>query len=116
MLRELLERIASARGGTKENVARELGLGPAEIDDMIARLLSLGYIEDMASPCSSCSDGEEGGARSPCASCSMCSAGALGPKARVWALSAKGRAALGPDGGPGAASDRPGESTFPHPA
>ena len=57
MLRELLALIAAGHSGTSESIARELGLRAPEIDDMLARLLSLGYIEDMAASCASCCAG-----------------------------------------------------------
>jgi hypothetical protein len=86
MLRDLLALIASGRGGTKENIALTLGLRAAEVDEMFSRLLELGYIEDFAASCASCA--------SCSASCSMCAAGGFGAKAKVWALSAKGKEAL----------------------
>jgi hypothetical protein len=94
MLRELLALIASGRGGTKENIARTLGLRTAEVDEMLSRLLELGYIEDFAASCVSCCEDKGEKRRSFCASCSMCAAGGFGAKAKVWALSAKGKEAL----------------------
>jgi DNA-binding Lrp family transcriptional regulator len=94
MLRELLELIASGRGGTVEGIARALGLSASEIGDMLSRLRSLGYIEDFAASCaSSCADGDEK-KRSACAGCSMSAACNFGAKAHVWILSEKGKAAL----------------------
>lgn len=97
MLRELLALIASGRGGTKESIARALGLRLPEIDEMLAHLVSLGYIEDFAACAASCTScGADGGEKksSACAGCSMSAACNFGAKAHVWTLSAKGKEAL----------------------
>jgi len=94
MLRELLALIASGHSGTGESIARELGLRAPEVDDMLARLLSLGYVEDFASSCAPrCADGG-GEKRAHCASCALCAVGMLASRAHVWILSPKGREAL----------------------
>jgi hypothetical protein len=90
MLRELLALIAAGHKGTSESIARDLGLRAPQIEDMLARLLALGYIEDLAA---SCADGPEGKSTG-CAGCSLC-AGHVGPQAHVWALTPKGRDSLG---------------------
>jgi hypothetical protein len=94
MLRELLALVASGQGGTRESIARELGLRAPEVDDMLSRLRSLGYIEDYASSCASCCAGGEAKKSAYCASCSMCAVGIFPSQAHVWILSPKGREAL----------------------
>lgn len=104
MLRELLELIASGRGGTGESVAAALGLKPSQVEEMLIRLAALGYIEDFAASCgscreASCADGKEksSGRGSSCAGCSMSAACNFGAKAHVWTLTAKGKASLKAD-------------------
>jgi hypothetical protein len=94
MLRELLALIASGHSGTGESIARELGLRAPEVDDMLARLQSLGYIEDFASSCASCCADDVGEKRGHCASCALCAVGMFASRAHVWILSPKGREAL----------------------
>jgi hypothetical protein len=96
MLRELLGLMAAGGMHTPESLARDLGLGRAEIEEMLERLCSLGYLEELsASLASSCGDTERKGRG--CAGCSGCALGSgclEASKNRVWALSRKGREAL----------------------
>jgi hypothetical protein len=90
MLRRILALLASGGTLTLESMALDLEVGRAEIEDMLARLCSLGYIEELrAAMVASCGDGDS----APCSGCSGCTLGCgQGPKGRVWSLTAKGRA------------------------
>jgi hypothetical protein len=91
MLREILALMASGGTHTLESLALDLELSSAELEDMLTRLSSLGYIEELsAALSSSCMDGE----RKACAGCSGCgfvSGCGQAPKNRVWSLTSKGR-------------------------
>jgi hypothetical protein len=98
MLRELLALIDSGRFLTREGMARALGVGLPEVDDMFDRLASLGYVEEIegcgAEQGGSCPEGT-----SSCSGCAGCCLGSTllfaDSRARVWRLSDKGRKALG---------------------
>jgi hypothetical protein len=96
VLRELLSLMASGGRHSPESLALDLGLGRAEVDEMLARLCSLGYLEELsASLTSACSDTERKGRG--CAGCSGCALGSgcfEASQSRVWALSKKGRDVL----------------------
>jgi len=85
MLRELLALIAAGGRTSREDMARELGLRAPEVDDMLAKLLSLGYIEDLAAACSACYEDGGGKAFTGCASCPSRGAGGPGsPCGTAW--------------------------------
>jgi hypothetical protein len=93
MLREILVLLASGTVRSPDAIALELGLSESEMDDMLTRLCSLGYVEEFSSAmASSCRDDS----LKACAGCAGCSAGACFPasKSRLWALSPKGRKSL----------------------
>jgi hypothetical protein len=71
MLRELLALIASGGFASKAEAARKFGIGEAAIEDMIARLVTLGYLENVSETLarSSCTGGCAGG--QGCAGCPM---------------------------------------------
>jgi hypothetical protein len=96
MLRELLGRIDSGGFATLDGIARDLGLGPREIAQMLAKLEELGFIEDAAAALrSACPDG--------CAGCAGCArSGACADESvKVWALTNKGRRVAKSDRGSG---------------
>jgi hypothetical protein len=94
MLRELLALIASGGRHSPESAALALGLGRAEVEDMLTRLCALGYLEELsAAMAASCADSE----RKSCAGCAACPLGAGCFKAsqnRVWSLTPKGLESL----------------------
>lgn len=92
MMRKLLALIAAGGSGTRESMAHTLGLRIAEIDDMLERLASLGFIDEIKTSCSSCSEGA--GTCAACASCASCAERHFSAQARIWAVSAKGRNAM----------------------
>jgi hypothetical protein len=96
MLRELLALMASGGMRTPEGLSHDLKLSRPEIDDMLVRLCSLGYLEELsASLVSSCGDDERKG--KGCAGCSGCALGSgcfEASKSRIWSLSKKGRELL----------------------
>lgn len=90
MLRELLKLIIEGEINSHSEVARALGVDETVLDDMIAQLVSLGYLEDPAAK-SGC------GAGNACAGCSMaagCHGGCFrGSKGKIWSVTDKGRKA-----------------------
>jgi len=93
MLRELLSHLASGDTRSLNDLALALGLSRPEIEEMLARLCSLGYVEELSSSLvSSCSDGE-GKACALCSGCGFVSSCGQAPTSRVWALTQKGKEA-----------------------
>lgn len=100
MLRELLTLLAKgprAKGAvSRASMAGALGVSPSQIEEMLASLIKLGYVEDAARSCpdpAACSDSSS--PKSACASCGLCGPGVFtDSRARLWQLSEKGRAAI----------------------
>jgi hypothetical protein len=97
VLRAILAMLASGRPLTPGAIALELGVGAVELEDMLARLCALGYVEELSSElASACGDG------SPelCAGCKGCASCFPAPAMRLWRLGEKGRRAFetGPEG------------------
>jgi hypothetical protein len=93
MLREILALLAAGKAFTPEGIAHELGIKRPELEEMLNRLCSLGYVEEFSSAmASTCRDDGP----KACAGCAGCSAGGCFPaaKSRLWALSPKGRKSL----------------------
>jgi len=92
MLRRILASLASGDTRTLESLALELAVDRAAIEEMLTRLCTLGYVEELtASMSASCNDINP----SACAGCSGCALGCReSPQGRVWSLSVKGRGAL----------------------
>jgi len=107
MLRELLKLIVQGEISSQSEIAQTLGVDGAVLDDMIARLVSLGYLEDPASKADDAAKTEvagnergpkgSGGTQGHCAGCAMaalCHGGCFkGSKGKVWAVTDKGRKA-----------------------
>jgi hypothetical protein len=89
MLRQLLASLASGGTRTLEGLALELAVDRAAIEDMLTRLCTLGYVEELtASMSASCGDDSP----SACAGCALgCS---QAPQGRIWSLTTKGKSAL----------------------
>jgi hypothetical protein len=91
MLRRILALLASGGARRLEDLALDLGVDRAEVEDMLRQLCSLGYIEELtAALAGSCRDGE----KKSCAGCSGCGMASFcgqTPKSRVWALTPKGK-------------------------
>jgi hypothetical protein len=92
MLRKILTLLALGGTRTLESLALDLEVDRAEIEDIVARLCTFGYVEELtASMAASCID-------SSSAACAGCSGSTLScsqaPKGRIWSLTAKGMRAL----------------------
>jgi hypothetical protein len=93
VLRRILALLASGGARTLEGFALELDLDPAEVEDMLERLCSLDYVEELGEAMSgSCVDGERS-SRAGCSGCGMASLCGQARKGRVWSLTSKGREA-----------------------
>lgn len=91
MLRRILALLAAGGARTLEGFALELDLDSAEVEDMLDRLRSLDYVEELGEAMSgSCVDGERS-SRAGCSGCGMASICGQARKGRVWSLTAKGR-------------------------
>ena len=95
MLRRLLSLIVAGEMTSLGECAEKLGVSADVLDDMIARLVALGYVENASASCASASS-----AASSCGGCKGCSMarschGGLfaGRKGVAWQVTAKGRAA-----------------------
>lgn len=94
MLRELLALIASGGFASKAEAARKFGIGEAAIEDMIARLVTLEYLENVSETLahSSCAGGCARG--KGCAGCPMAGGCAKGffreSQGTVFMVTAKG--------------------------
>jgi len=95
MLRALLALMVSGGGHTTESVARSLGVGCAEIAPMLARLRSLGYIEERSESGIVCRATSGGKACAACSACFRGGAFAGSTRGRVWTLTMKGSESLG---------------------
>lgn len=80
MLEKLLQRLADGGAHTPESLARELGVSRDTLDQMIADLVRLGYLEPVGGAC-----------EAQCAGCPSASVCAVGTPQRVWALTEKAR-------------------------
>gem|GEM_PF-6569011 len=96
MLHELLALLSAGGATTREGMAAALGVGTREVDDMLERLESLGYLEKQGGDAASRVGGRS---CAGCSSCSSCSGCALSPGQlpTIWQLSPKGRRALDAD-------------------
>lgn len=104
MLRELLALIVSGGCASPSDAARKLGVGDDAVADMLSRLVSLGYLENVSETLagSSCAGGCAGG--KGCAGCPMSGGCAKGffreSQGTVFMVTAKGlRAAEPAEGG-----------------
>jgi len=110
MLRRLLSLMSGSSLLTEAELADSLGVSLGEVEGMLAHLVELGYVEDLAATMAvaaaagapaSCADAE--GARlrgglaggSGCRGCPMRGACHGGAARRVYSLTGKGRAAAG---------------------
>jgi hypothetical protein len=91
MLKELL-RITSQQSVVRErDVAQHLGVSERVLAQMLDDLAKRGYLECTQAPCGA-----------PCHGCALSATCAPGG-GRLWQVTAKGRAALGPPAAPGRA-------------
>lgn len=92
MLRQILAMLASGGTHTLESLALDLVVDRSALEDMLAKLCTLGYVEELsASMAASCGDASP----TRCAGCSGCALGrSQTPQGRVWTLTSKGRGAL----------------------
>jgi hypothetical protein len=98
MLRRLLSRIVAGEITSLPECAAAFGVKPDTLDEMIARLVALGYIENASTSCASSLSAVGanscGGACRGCAMACSCHGGAFaGRKGIAWQVTAKGRAA-----------------------
>jgi len=95
MLRELLKLIVQGEISSQSEIAQTLGVDGPVLDDMIAQLVTLGYLEDPAAKAESAGPGC--GPKGHCAGCAMsasCHGGCFkGSKGKVLAVTDKGRKA-----------------------
>ena len=105
MLRKLLSLMSGSSLLTESELADKLGVGLGEVEGMLAHLVELGYVEDLAATMaaapaagtpSSCADAEgcpEGRRiRSGCAACPIRGACHGGAAHKVYSLTEKGKA------------------------
>lgn len=100
MLRELLRLIVRGELLSSTEAARKLGTNEVVLDEMIGKLIALGYLEDLSAKMAeaACAGTHGGGKKSSgCAGCPMagsCHGGCFtGSHGKVWAVTAKGRKA-----------------------
>lgn len=103
MLRRLLSLIVAGEMASLGECAEKLGVSADVLDDMIARLVALGYVENASASCASAfasggmGNGATGGGCAGCKGCAMagsCHGGIFaGRKGVAWQVTAKGRAA-----------------------
>jgi len=95
MLRELLKLIVRGEISSQNEIAQTLGVDGPVLDDMIAQLVTLGYLEDPAAKAEAAGHGC--GPKGGCAGCAMaagCHGGCFkGSKGKVWSVTDKGRKA-----------------------
>ncbi|HNY21633.1 MAG TPA: FeoC-like transcriptional regulator [Treponemataceae bacterium] len=91
MLRELLSLLAGDGAFSPDEAAAKLGVSVATLDDMLARLVALGYAEDAAKAmaCAAASGAKKTGG---CAGCPM-AGHCHGAGTKAWTITAKGREA-----------------------
>jgi hypothetical protein len=107
MLRKLLSLMSGSSLLTESELADKLGASLGEVEGMLAHLVELGYVEDLAATMaaasaagagSSCADAagcQEGRrVRSGCAGCPMRGACHGGAARKVYSLTPKGRASI----------------------
>jgi len=85
-LLRLLQLIAGAEGAaTQAALAHKMGISETLVAPMIDNLVRLGYLSEVKPGCG----------QGHCSGCSLSGSCQAQPKARLWALTAKGRSALG---------------------
>ncbi len=85
MLEQLLQMMVEGSGAAAvPELARRLGVSARLVEQMIAQLVRLGYLEAVEPGCA-------GGA---CRGCAMAAGCAAQPQARLWAATEKGRRLL----------------------
>jgi hypothetical protein len=85
MLRRLLSLMSGSTLLTEAELADSLGVSLGEVEGMLAHLVGLGYVEDLAAAVAAC-----GGACRGCPMRGSCHGGAA---RKVYSLTEKGRAA-----------------------
>lgn len=116
MLRRLLSLIVAGEMTSLPECAAALGVKPDTLDEMIARLVALGYIENASTSCASALAAASAAGTGACGSCKGCAmAGSChgglfaGRKGVAWQVTAKGRAAAIMAASAAAADDAPGD-------
>jgi radical SAM protein with 4Fe4S-binding SPASM domain len=99
MLRQLLHLIVSGEMTSRDECAARLGVSAESLDEMIGRLVALGYLENASASCASsaAAGGAKGGACKGCSMAGSCHGGCFADRKGIaWAVTAKGRSAEAP--------------------